>query len=839
MKKTLYFLFIIYIPSIASILQANAIEYGLFIKSHPLKDAEKTSLILENGKPLKFFKETSLTFDLFVRPENPFGIILRMVTDKNENMDLFIALGEDNNYYLMLVINESLYLMQKSILLEQWMPVSISFSSSKNELTLSGQESKLSVPYTISQIESAKISFGLCLFPNFSLYDVASVNIRNIKVYNNDKLFRYWKLDEHKEDLSFDTVANVPAITNNSKWIVDDYSRWTQFYSKQVKVNSLYAFDNCEEKLYIIPDDQRQFIYIYDLKTGTENIVRAKNKHTASSSNSRLLYDNLQDKLIIYNLEDQSTFIFSFKQLVWEYNGKTSIPEDFGYYNHSSVYSVNDSLLYSFGGYGYLKYNNVLVALNVYNDSITRILLPEITPRFYSSTIKIDNLLYIFGGKGSKTGRQEIFPRHYIDLYAVNLITGQTTQLWSMNEINANFYLGENMIYDETEKCFYAITDMEDLTLVKVTKEQEGYEKMSFFSYDSLYRKAFYRNLFLSSDKQKLYTLVVRNPSDDQLFIELYSLQYPPIQVNSQIINPQKGKAKSFLHYFVVGFVLLFGLFLIFFLKRRKVNREMQAQNPRFEFKSPEDIKITHYDFSKQSICFLGEFSIINGKAINITNQFTPILTDILLLLILNLEQGVANHEFDKQLWYDKSNDAARNNRNVYFSRFRVILNDIGDIEFVKNSGRWKILPGEKVNCDYKEALAMLSKIKKQQYNDVDIEKLLEILSRGPLLPNIEVDWVDKFKREFSNQVIDVLTDLSKNNIYLSEDIKLKIANLLSMHDYLSEEALYLKCSVFLRSGKKGIAKNIYENFCKEYFELLRVDYKYSFPEIIHRTNIS
>jgi DNA-binding SARP family transcriptional activator len=838
MKKTLYLPFIIYILTIASILQANAIEYGLFIKSHPLKDAEKTSLILENSKPLKFFKETGLTFDLFVRPENPFGIILRMVTNRNENMDLFIALGEDNNYYLMLVINESLYLMQESIILEKWMSVSILFSSSKNELTLSCQKAKLSVPYTISQIESAKISFGLCLFPNFSLYDVASVNIRNIKVYNNDKLFRYWKLDKHKDDLSYDTVANVPAITNNSKWIIDDYSRWTQFYSKPVKINSLYAFDNYEEKLYIIPDDQRQFIYIYDLKTGTENIVRAKSKHTAGSNNSRLLYDNLRNKLIIYNLEDQSTFIFSFKQLDWEYNGKSSIPEDFGYYNHSSVYSVNDSLLYSFGGYGYLKYNNVLIALNVYNDSITKTILPEITPRFYSSTIKIDSLLYIFGGRGSKTGRQEIFPRHYIDLYALNLISGKTTQLWSMSEINENFYLGENMIYNEVEKCFYIITDIDDLSLVKVTKEQEGYEKMSFFSYDSLSTKAFYRNLFLSSDRQKLYALTVRGAPDDYLLIELYSLQYPPVQLNSPVNNPRKEKINPSLLFFIAGFILLFSLFLIFFFRKRKVNREMQAQNPLFEFKSPEDVKMTHYDFSKQSICFLGEFSIINEKAINITNQFSPILTDILLMLVLNLEQGVVGHEFAKQLWYDKSNKSARNNRNVYFSRFRVILNDIGDLELVKISGFWKILFGEKINCDYREALTALSKIKKKQYSDVDIEKLLEILSRGPLLPSIEVEWVDKFKREFSNQVIDVLTDLSRNNTYLSESVKLKIADLLFMHDYLSEEALYLKCSVFLSSGKRGIAKNIYENFCKEYFELLRVNYKYSFSEIIHRINI-
>jgi DNA-binding SARP family transcriptional activator len=852
MKKTFYFLLKTYILTVASTLQANDIEYGLFIKSYPLNDLEKTSLILENNHPLKLSKETSLTFDLFVRPENPFGIILRMITDRNENVDIFITPGEDGNHYLMLVINESIYLMQKSIILEQWTLVSISFSSSKNEFVLSIPESTLSVPYSISQIENIKMSFGLCLFPNFSLYDVSSVNIRNIRIYNNDKLIRYWKLHKHEENLCYDSVANVLAVANNSRWIADDYSRWTRLYSKAVNINSLYTFDSSKELLYIIQDDQKQFIYIYDLKTGAENIIRAKNRHFANLNSSRLLYDNLRDRLVIYNLEEQSTFIFSLKHLTWEHNGKSLLPEDSGYYNHSSVYSASDSLLYSFGGYGYLKYNNALITLNIYNDSITKAYLPGITPRFYSSTFKSDSLLYIFGGRGSKTGRQEIFPQHYIDLYAINLITGETMQLWSMSEPNANFYAGENMIYHEKEKCFYIITDMEDLTLLKVMEDREGYEIMSFFPYDSLSTKAFYRNLFLSADSQKLYALLVRNHSGTQRLIELYALPYPPVPLHLHTDIPQKEK--TFRLLLLPVFILPLALFLFLFFRKRNrkkfkfsvsMNLKHKGLIPdlkaRFDFKMPGKTKNTHYDFSKQSIGLLGEFSIINKEATNITGQFTPILTDILALLILNQEQGVTTGEFTKLLWYDKSTEAARNNRNVYFSKLRTTLTDIGNIELVKISGFWKIQFGEKVICDYMEALIMLQEVKKLLLNDdAGIEKLLEILNRGPLLPAIEIDWVDKFKRDFSNQVIDVLTDLSqKSASLLSENSKLKIADILFMHDYLNEEALYLKCSVSSRAGKTGIAKNVYENYTREYFDLLHVEYPYTLSDVINRNNVT
>ncbi|MDR1610864.1 MAG: hypothetical protein LBS08_05075 [Candidatus Symbiothrix sp.] len=851
MKNRLYILFIIHILTLSSVLHANEIEYGLFIKSHPVKDMEKTSLILENAKPFKLFKETSLTFDLSVRPENPFGIILRMITNRNENMDLFITPGEDGKYYLMLAINEAVYQMQESILLEQWTPVRLVLSSAGNEFSLSYKNSTLSVPYAISQIENIKISFGLCPFPNYSLYDVSSVNIRNVRIYNNDKPVRYWKLEKHEDNLSYDSIANVPAITNNSKWIIDDYSRWTKFYSKPVKNNSLYAFSSLQGKLYIIPDDQRQLIYCYDIRSGTERIISAKNKHATNPNSSRLIYDQLRNNLIIYNLEDRSTFILSLKQLYWKCNDKSFIPEDFGYYNHSSIYSAADSMLYSFGGYGYLKYNNEWIALNVYNDSVTKMCLPEISPRFYASTVKIDSLLYIFGGKGSKTGRQEIFPQHYIDLYAVNVTNGKTTQLWSMDEVDENFYSGENMIYDEDNKCFYILTDIEDLTLIKLAENRKGYEKMSFFAYDSLAPKAFYRNLYLSPDRQHFQALVVRSTSGNDWLIELYALNYPPLPLYTGTKEQAKEKTVSRLPFFIAGFLFLSSLLLsYFFFKRRK---KFFKTLPEKDFKNktsysgtdiPKKTKTGYHDFSKQSICFLGEFSVINRKGIEITSRFSPILKDIFVLLILNStkdKKGVLTGEFTKLFWFDKSKDAAKNNRNVHFSKLRSILNDIGNVEIVSNDRHWKIQLGERlVSCDYIEALNLLSNIKEHLHDETKIENLLEILNRGALLPDVENGWVDNFKRDFSNLVIDVLTDLSQNTAFLlNENIKLKIADILFMHDYLNEDALYLKCSTFLHSGKKGIARNVYENFCKEYFELLRVNYKYSLSDILHKKNIS
>lgn len=57
-------------------------------------------------------------------------------------------------------------------------------------------------------------------------------------------------------------------------------------------------------------------------------------------------------------------------------------------------------------------------------------------------------------------------------------------------------------------------------------------------------------------------------------------------------------------------------------------------------------------------------------------------------------------------------------------------------------------------------------------------------------------------------------------------DTVLRIADILFLHDPLSEEALVAKCSVLFAQGKKGIVKSVYDRFCKEYKDSLGEEYK-------------
>jgi hypothetical protein len=71
----------------------------------------------------------------------------------------------------------------------------------------------------------------------------------------------------------------------------------------------------------------------------------------------------------------------------------------------------------------------------------------------------------------------------------------------------------------------------------------------------------------------------------------------------------------------------------------------------------------------------------------------------------------------------------------------------------------------------------------------------------------------------------------------LSDSLKLKIADILFQHDYINEEALSIKCSILSQQGKIGLAKTVYDGFCKEYHASLGIEYPYTLIEIIKKQN--
>ncbi|UVO99000.1 hypothetical protein NXV86_02870 [Bacteroides sp. BFG-257] len=275
--------------------------------------------------------------------------------------------------------------------------------------------------------------------------------------------------------------------------------------------------------------------------------------------------------------------------------------------------------------------------------------------------------------------------------------------------------------------------------------------------------------------------------------IDIYELNFPPIPVSSfkqpDVVagNASQNNQSSIWLYIIAGILVITGMGVFYYRKKKaEINRiktatedNKQTETNSFQPEAANDsltndiseIKIEmpmhteattfhNYDFSKECVCFFGGFRVIDKEGNDITSSFTPTLKSLLILLVLYTgrdPKGIIGHKLIQLLWYDKTDESAKNNRNVYMSKLRGLLEKVGDIKILNQNGFWSIQFEEGTICDYLEALHLY-----KENNSQNLEKLLELLLRGIMLPNMEIDWIDAFKNDFSNSTIDLFLQVTE-----------------------------------------------------------------------------
>jgi hypothetical protein len=114
------------------------------------------------------------------------------------------------------------------------------------------------------------------------------------------------------------------------------------------------------------------------------------------------------------------------------------------------------------------------------------------------------------------------------------------------------------------------------------------------------------------------------------------------------------------------------------------------------------------------------------------------------------------------------------------------------------------------------------------------MEILLKYVKCGSLLPNMQSVWLDSFKSDISNKLIDVLLAYSSRlDMHKNDKTLLDIADAIFNYDAINQEAMILKCSVLNKKGKHSLAKNWYDHFAKEYMNLYGENYPKTFDEVV------
>lgn len=836
--RTLIILFSIISIALGTFGQEGFLS-GLYFSSHEVIQEKRTSLNLTPFGSSKFPGGFSIEMEAnFRQGDGHYGYIFRIIGNESTNIDLVSNLASTSSNFWLVLKDKVLFSYKWSDIpnggFNTWIKIRIDIDTQNSKLSVSFNGNKFEEHTTeIESLKSFNLLFGACRNPLFFSTDISPMSLKNIRIFNSQgKQVRDWKLSRHSKNKVFDEISKEEAQVENPIWIIDKHVKWKNL--RKYEFDGVHGITKDEENGRIFFVDNRAVYVLSTLNSKLDTIPFGDGK-SRFAMGQQILFNKFTNELWSYDFNNIEISKFSLSTKKWSFNKVSANEPDF--WHHNKYISPVDSSLMTLFGYGHYLYKSTM---SRYNEKLKiweiNDLNPKIQPRYLSGTGFLNNReLLIFGGYGSKTGRQELSPEFYYDLYSLNMKDNSVKKLWTLDKPKTPFVPCESLIPDQQSGNFYTLLYNSGFysTFLHLAKFEIGENKFQLYDdsipYNFLDTKS-WSTLFLD---RKTSQLIAVTSHDSE--VSLYSIAYPPLMPKDAFQSvPVKGKWYVWL---TIG-LLAVGLFLVFIIlyRKKKVNVRKEGLYEQVEHPNIAPIRPVERK-TVSSILFMGGFQIFNSKGCNITTAFSPTLKQLFLFIFLHTiknEKGVSSAKLDEVLWFDKIGESARNNRNVNISKLRSIIEEVEGVEVINENSFWKIKMGKPVFCDYTEILYLLRQSESFILTETEVHELIAFLSFGEFLPLEHTEWMDGFKSQFANETIDRLSSLlNENNIKDNFSLRYHLSECILVYDPLNDEAFAIKCSVLYHLGKKSMAKNLYDSFCREYKKVLGIEYTTLFNDTI------
>lgn len=352
----------------------------------------------------------------------------------------------------------------------------------------------------------------------------------------------------------------------------------------------------------------------------------------------------------------------------------------------------------------------------------------------------------------------------------------------------------------------------------------------TYFTYDKTRNKAVFMYSILN--KSIVDSIIVSNV-DVNLSMQYYARSgegdlLQCLQIKNVLEKEKDWKHKTFA--WLLSIILIDIALFIWIQIKRKKSRRMDKQEE-WEDKNRKKEVVDNGLVHMGEIITFGDLEVFDKDGVNVVKKLSPIMKEILLLLICySHKKGISSEEMKNLLWYDKDEASARNNRSVYFAKLRTFLEQLGGYELKQESGRW-MLTFDGIKLDF---IRFYEIVKCESVSKNDIYELLSLMQNGPFLNYCNYDWLDTFREETTDHAIQILSNYVEQ-INLKDDpiFIVQIADILFKLDSLNEMALIYKCKALRELSKHNQAKQLYNSFVKEYNLLYGENFERSFSSIM------
>ncbi|HMC87178.1 MAG TPA: hypothetical protein VKI61_16755, partial [Chitinophagaceae bacterium] len=233
-------------------------SYGLAFSSHETVLEKRTSLDIAPDDSICFSKNFELGFDINFLPgrKTYFGYILRIISNGEHNVDLIY----DQKTHSFKVINGEnfsniSFAIDSSTLYKEWNRMDLKFNLENQTLSFEVNGKKTGSSNIKLNFRCFKFLWGANDFQKFKTRDIPSMQVKDIKIYENNALKYFWPLNEVTGNIAYDSIAKREAKVKNPNWIKPKYQKWELLNTFTINGYAGVAFDPKKDKLYFTGAD--------------------------------------------------------------------------------------------------------------------------------------------------------------------------------------------------------------------------------------------------------------------------------------------------------------------------------------------------------------------------------------------------------------------------------------------------------------------------------------------------------------------------------------------------------------------------------------------------------
>jgi hypothetical protein len=461
-------------------------SYGLAFSSHEASFEKRTSLDIAPNDSLCMAKHFELEFDFNFIPNHKdyFGYVLRIITNVAKNIDiiynqkpkLFRVIIEDN-------FSNISFPLDSPRIYREWSHLSLKFNTVDHTLLCTVNGKVVGTGNLPPGSNCYKFLWGANDFQKFDTKDIPAMQIKDIRISEEGIPKYFWPLDQSSGDTCYDKINGQMAIVKNPNWIKPKNQYWqlrTHFF---IRGDASVAYNPKQDKIYVVGYDS---LATYSLNKEKSVIEWVPTGHLSLRLGNQAIYDTISDRLYDIFVDQHRVVSFDFPTRQWSQNFDSGKITEFWHFN--KFISPVDSNLYIIGGYGQLKYKNLIQRYS----GITKkwdLINPAgdyFSPR-YLAALGIDpkgNGIYIVGGYGSKTGDQMLGPGNFYDLMRFDLQNHEFRRNYTLKSLGTRFTFANSMVIDQKSGEYYGLVYPNDssnsnLQLIKSTFADSGFTSLA------------------------------------------------------------------------------------------------------------------------------------------------------------------------------------------------------------------------------------------------------------------------------------------------------------------------------------------------------------------------